>query len=95
MYDWTTHAVNLAKEVLDESDRTNQSQCDMGRDESQIHTSTTCDHPDLINIRKIYRKEIENIIKSFIYFKLTKKEIWVKNVMTYVSEHVERNRNSI
>ncbi len=55
MYDGTTHAVNLAKGVLDETDRTKQSQCRlcaMRRAESQIHTSTTGDHLELLYISK-------------------------------------------
>ena len=55
MYDWTTHAVNLAKGIMDEDDRIEEFKCrlcNMTKIERQVHTSTACQHVDLVYIRK-------------------------------------------
>jgi hypothetical protein len=91
MYDWTTHAVNIAKVVKDEIEREKQSRCrlcDMGHIENQMHTSTTCQHQELVYIRNIYRREIENILAAFKHIKLPKKHCWVKNIMAYITQHL-------
>jgi hypothetical protein len=77
MYDWTSHSVNLAKGVEDNNERVIQSTCKLcclQKIENQIHTSTTCSHPELMYIRNMYRPEIENILKSIEHIKVAKKE---------------------
>jgi hypothetical protein len=76
MYDWTTHAVNLAKGINNEAERLTSSMCmlyKLDKPESQIHTSTTYQHPDLIYIKRLHKKDIDKIIEAFKHLKMSKK----------------------
>ncbi len=87
MYDWTTHAVNLAKGVTDMQERTIQGQCklcNMKAQETQIHTSTICNNIELQYIRGIYKKEITDILLTFRYTKLHVNEQWIKEVVSLI-----------
>lgn len=91
LFDWTTHAVNLAKGIMDDELRKQQSICRLcilGALENQIHMTTTCQHAELIIIRKIYKKEIHSIFQLFWQTKLKKSEEWVKPVFVYISLHL-------
>jgi hypothetical protein len=87
LYDWTTDGVNLAKGILDMKQREIQSVCRLCNKnvaEIQIHTSTTCCHPDLLLIRELYKKEIDYEIQSFVAVKLKTSDVWIKRVIDYM-----------
>jgi hypothetical protein len=91
MYDWTTHAVNLAKGITDETERTNASKfilCKLDKAENQIHTSTTCQHVDIVYIRKVYKKDIDEILNAYKHMKTLREEKWIRNIVKYISKNL-------
>ena len=91
MYDWTTHAVNQAKGIKDEDDRVSESKCRLcntDKIESQVHTSTSCQHVDLVYIRKVYKKDIDKILDAFRHTKLPEKEKWIENIIAYIGRNM-------
>jgi hypothetical protein len=94
LYDWTTHAVNLAKGITNDLEREQQSKCrlcNLDEVENQIHTSTSCTHVELIAIRNIYKKEINSILLTFSQCTLKSNEEWIKKVINYVTNHLWLN----
>lgn len=78
MFDWTTHAVNLAKGIADKKERYQQAQCNLCGlrcVENQVYNSIMCKNRDLIYVRGIYKKEIESMLTTFNRIKLPKKEL--------------------
>ena len=91
MYDWTTHGVNLAKGILNENEREEESKCKickLDKMETQVHTSTLCQHVDLVYIRKEYKKEIDKILDAFAQIKLPAKEEWLRYTIRYISKNL-------
>jgi hypothetical protein len=56
--------------------------------ENQAHTTTTCQHAELVIIRKIYKKDIQNVFQQFWRIKLKRSEEWIKKVFEYILNHL-------
>jgi hypothetical protein len=94
LYDWTTHVVNLAKGIVDMKDREIHSKCrlcNMNDIETQVHTSTTYMHYDLLLIRNIYKKEIDEEISKFRAVKLKASETWVIKIVNFMVANIWSN----
>jgi hypothetical protein len=92
--DWTTHAVNLAKGIVNDFERNQQSKCrlcNLDELENKIHTTTKCTHMELVTIRNIYKKEIDSILITFTQSKIKRNEEWIKKIINYVITHLWLN----
>jgi hypothetical protein len=83
--------VNLAKGILDPKQREIQSVCrlcHLNSAETQVHTTTTCTHPVLVMIRKLYKKDIDFELVRFRATKLKKSELWINWIKKVVIDYM-------
>lgn len=86
-----THAVNQAKDIINEAEKLAASKCmlcKLDKQDSQSHTSTTCQHVDLVYIRRLYKKDIDKILEAFKHIKMSAKEEWLRSAINYISNNM-------
>jgi hypothetical protein len=88
LFDWMAHASNLAK-GLPMDTRTAASKCLLcGKIETQAHINTTRSHPALLDLRHLYRRQIDLYLLALRCTPLPPNHQWIRPILAFMETHL-------
>ena len=88
IYDWMAHAHNLAKSSKLE-DREQDSKCILcGLKDTQAHADTSCQHPELQDLRASHKQIIDQLFQTLSHTPLPPAQRWIRPLMAFAEKYI-------
>jgi hypothetical protein len=88
LFDWIANSHNLAKGSPQQT-RMERSLCVFcGLPETKCHINTSCTHPPLVEVRKIIKRQTEELLMSLRHQFLSPNQSWVLTLIAHMEDHI-------
>ncbi len=88
LFDWMAQSHNLTKGSSQHT-RLDRSLCVFcGLSETQCHINTSCTHPPLVEVRKLVRRQVDELLMSPRHQHLPPNQRWVLPLIDYMEDHL-------